>query len=450
MSALYIVLAAILLLGPLIAIHEFGHYWVARKLGVKVLVYSIGFGPALLKWTSKRSGIQYKLAAIPLGGYVRMLDEREASVSEADRPYAFNRQPPWKRILIVAAGPVINLLLAVVLFWILFLPAQTQLNTRVGKVLPSSPAAQQLKVGDLITAVDGQSVKTWEQLNYALVDRAGETGKIQLQIVRGQQTQNVQLNIRDFLKDQSQSALDQLGFLPYRPKIPAQVDQLDPTGAAIRQGMKVGDVIIAINGNAIRDWFDVVDIVQKSPEVLLQIQVLRNGKPLNLAVMPQAKRDNMGNVTGMLGVQTNQKKVQIPASYQQTISYTPLQAFGHALDKTADLSAMILKSMLKMVRGLIGLDNLSGPITIAKIAGQSAELGWQSFIGFMALMSVSLGILNLLPIPMLDGGHLVYYFIEAIRGKPISEHVQMWGLKIGMLLLGSMMFLALFNDLMRL
>lgn len=450
MSVLFIIVAAILLLGPLIAIHEFGHYWVARKLGVKVLVYSIGFGPALIQWTSKKSGIKYVLAAIPLGGYVRMLDEREAAVDPAEQAMAFNRQPPWKRILIVAAGPFINLLLAVLLFCVLLLPAQEQLNTRVGKVIENTVAAQQLKVGDLIVAVDGKTVNTWEQLNYALVDRAGETGQIQLTLQRANTTQTISLKIHDFLKDQSKSPLDSLGFLPYRPAVAPIVDQLVADGAAIRQGMQVGDRIVKINGKAINDWFDVVQIVQNSPEVLLQIQVLRQGKIVNLAVMPQAKRDDMGNTTGMLGVQAKQQQVIIPELYKQTISYNPVEAFGMAVQKTSDLSAMILNSMLKMVRGLIGLDNLSGPITIAKIAGQSAELGWQSFIGFMALMSVSLGILNLLPIPMLDGGHLVYYFIEAIRGKPISEHVQMWGLKIGMVLLGSMMFLALFNDFMRL
>ena len=185
MSALFIVVAAILLLGPLIAIHEFGHYFVARKLGVKVLVYSIGFGPTILKWTSKKSGIQYQLSALPLGGYVKMLDEREENVAEADLPYAFNRQHPWKRIAIVAAGPLINLIFAILLFWILFLPAQEQLNTRVGKVLADTPAAAaQMQVGDKITAIDGTPVTTWEKLNFALVDRVGETGKIQVQAER--------------------------------------------------------------------------------------------------------------------------------------------------------------------------------------------------------------------------------------------------------------------------
>lgn len=451
MSALFIIVAAILLLGPLIAIHEFGHYFVARKLGVKVLVYSIGFGPTVLKWTSKKSGIQYQLSALPLGGYVKMLDEREGNVAEEDLPFAFNRQHPWKRIAIVAAGPLINLVFAIVLFWILFLPSQEQLNTRVGKVLPQTPAAEvNMQPGDRITAVDGTQVSTWEKLNFALVDRAGETGTIHIQANRDGQPQNFQLPIQDFLKDQSQSPLEVLGFTPYRPNIPAVVSKLSEDGAAIRQGMKEGDQILAIDGVVMKDWYDVVQVVQASPEKLLKIDVLRQDQRVQLEIMPQAKRDNMGNTTGMLGVQSDPGKITIPKEYKQTIQYSPTEALMMAVDKTGQISSMILNSIVKMVRGLIGLDNLSGPITIAKVAGQSAEMGWQTFISFMALMSVSLGILNLLPIPMLDGGHLVYYFIELIRGKPVSEQIQLVGLKIGMVLLGSMMLLALFNDFMRL
>ena len=451
MSALFIVVAAILLLGPLIAIHEFGHYFVARKLGVKVLVYSIGFGPTILKWTSKKSGVQYQLSALPLGGYVKMLDEREENVAEEDLPYAFNRQHPWKRIAIVAAGPLINLIFAILLFWLLFLPSQEQLNTRVGKVLADTPAAAaQMQVGDKITAIDGTPVTTWEKLNFALVDRVGETGKIQVQAERAGEIKTFSLPIQNFLNDQSQSPLDILGFTPYRPQIPAIVSKLSEDGAAIRQGMQVGDQIVAIDGVKMNDWYDVVQVVQASPEKLLKVDVLRNNQVVQLQVMPQGKRDNMGNVSGVLGVQSDPGKIVIPEDYKQTIQYSPSEALFMAVDKTGQLSSMILNSIVKMVRGLIGLDNLSGPITIAKVAGQSAEMGWQTFISFMALMSVSLGILNLLPIPMLDGGHLVYYFIELIRGKPVSEQIQLVGLKIGMVLLGSMMLLALFNDIMRL
>ncbi|MCF8999127.1 RIP metalloprotease RseP [Acinetobacter nectaris] len=451
MNVVFIVLAAIFLLGPLIAIHEFGHYWVARRLGVKVLVYSIGFGPTLFKWTSKKTKIEYKLSALPLGGYVKMLDEREGQVPTEDLPYAFNRQSPWKRIAIVAAGPIINLLFAILLFWLLFLPTQEQLNTKIGKVLPNTPAAEVgLNVGDQVVSVDGTAVSTWEGLNFALVRRAGESGTIQVQAEHNGTLKLYNLPISHFLQNQSVSSIETLGFLPYRPKIDPVVSQLSEGGAAALQGMQVNDRIVSINHVLTPDWFDVVDIVQKSPEKLLDIQVLRQGKLLNLQVMPQGKRDDMGNVIGMLGMQSHMGKLTIPDDYKQVIKYTPVQAFTKAVNKTTEISGMMLNSVVKMIRGLIGLENLSGPITIAKVAGQSAEMGWQTFISFMALMSVSLGILNLLPIPMLDGGHLVYYFIEAIRGKPVSEQVQLIGLKIGMVLLGSMMILALFNDFMRL
>ena len=397
MNALFMIVAAILLLGPLIAIHEFGHYWVARKLGVKVLVYSIGFGPTLLKWQSKKSGIQYQLSALPLGGYVKMLDEREGNVAEKDLPYAFNRQSPWKRIAIVAAGPLINLIFAGLLFWIFSLPAQDQLKTHNNKKKPNTPAAQvDLQVGDKILAVDGQTTPTWEKLNYTLVNRVGETGQVYIIVDRAGTEKQFSLPIKDFLKDQSQSPLDVLGFLPYRPVIPATVKELSADGAASRQGMKVGDRIVAIDNVVMKDWFDVVDVVQNSPEKLLNIDVMRQGQLLHLQVMPQGQRDNMGNITGVLGVKSDAGKITIPAEFKQTIQYSPIEALGVAVDKTTQLSGMIFNSIIKMVRGLIGLDNLSGPITIAKVAGQSAEMGWQTFISFMALMSVSLGILNLL------------------------------------------------------
>ncbi len=451
MSALFIVVAAILLLGPLIAIHEFGHYFVARKLGVKVLVYSIGFGPTILKWTSKKSGIQYQLSALPLGGYVKMLDEREENVAEADLPYAFNRQHPWKRIAIVAAWSVNQPdFCHIIILGIIFTLSRT-VEYPCGKVLADTPAAAaQMQVGDKITAIDGTPVTTWEKLNFALVDRVGESGKIQVQAERAGEIKTFSLPIQNFLNDQSQSPLDVLGFTPYRPQIPAIVSKLSEDGAAIRQGMQEGDQIVAIDGVKMNDWYDVVQVVQASPEKLLKVDVLRNNQVQQLEVMPQGKRDNMGNVSGVLGVQSDPGKIVIPEDYKQTIQYSPSEALFMAVDKTGQLSSMILNSIVKMVRGLIGLDNLSGPITIAKVAGQSAEMGWQTFISFMALMSVSLGILNLLPIPMLDGGHLVYYFIELIRGKPVSEQIQLVGLKIGMVLLGSMMLLALFNDIMRL
>ncbi|MFU8924846.1 RIP metalloprotease RseP [Acinetobacter puyangensis] len=451
MSILFIIVAAVLLLGPLIAIHEFGHYWVARRVGVKVLVYSIGFGPTLIQWTSKKSGIQYRLAALPLGGYVRMLDEREGNVPEDQLHLAFNRQSPWKKIAIVAAGPLINLLLAVILFWILSLPASEQLSTRIGKVIEQSPAAQvDLRVGDKITAVDAQTTPTWEKLNYALLGRMGETGAVDITVERDGQVLQKQLPIKNFIQDQNQSPLQSLGFMPYQPHIQPIIGELSKDGAALRQGMQVGDKITAMNGQSVQDWYQVVEKIRLSPEKLITFTVLRDQQSIDLQIMPQARKDAMGNETGFIGAGIKQEHYKIPDEFLMKVQYTPLQAFAVAVDKTWQLSVMTVTGIVKMVKGLIGLDNLSGPITIAKVAGQSAEMGWQTFLSFMALMSVSLGVLNLLPIPMLDGGHLVYYIIEALRGRPVSEQVQLFGLKIGMALLGTMMLLALFNDIMRL
>lgn len=452
MSVLIMILAAICLLGPLVAIHEFGHYWTARILGVKVLVYSIGFGPQIFKWQSKKTGITYQLAAIPLGGYVKMLDERvqaDEVIPKEELAQAFNRQPVWKRFLIVFAGPAINLLFAILLFWILYLPASEQLNTRIGKIMPDTPAQTQLLQGDKIVAIDHKKVETWEQIHLALVDRVGETGHIQIEVERNHQLEQVQLPIKQFLNNQQQSPLEILGFYPYRPPMKAVISESVDGGAAQRQGMQAGDEIVKIDGKNVQDWYEVVTIIRNSPEKLLQIDVLRQGNIVSLKVMPQAKHEN-GQVYGSLGVKHTATPYTVPDDYKQTVHYTPLQALEKATVKTYDMSAMIVGSIVKMIRGWIGLDNISGPISIAKVAGQTAEMGWQTFFAFMAMMSVSLGILNLLPIPMLDGGHLVYYIVEAIRGKPVSESVQMLGFKVGVVLLGGMMLLALFNDLMRL
>lgn len=453
MSTLQIIFAAILLLGPLVAIHEFGHFWVARRFGVKVLTYSIGFGPVLWKRVAK-DGVQYQLAAIPLGGYVRMLDSREGEVPPEQLPQAFDQKSPWARIAIVAAGPLINLLFAVLLFWILFLPASEQLNTRIAQVQPNSPAAVAgLQAGDLITAIDGRKTTDLESLNYALIERMGETGKIAVSVQRDQQSTVYDVQVREFLRDQSQSPLDQLGLYPWQPQIAPVIGQISANEAADRQGLKVGDRFVAVNGEPVQHWLEVTRQIRQAPEQTLQLTIERDGQQQTLAVMPQGKRDTMGVSYGYLGIGVqppSATQLEAPAEYRHTLQYDPLTALAKATVKTWDLSMLTFSAFGKMISGLIGLDNLSGPITIAKVAGQSADIGWAAFLSFMALMSVSLGILNLLPIPMLDGGHLVYYLIEALRGRPVSEQVQLVGLKIGMLMLGMLMVVALFNDFSRL
>jgi regulator of sigma E protease len=452
MSIVQIILAAVVLLGPLIAIHEFGHFWVARRFGIKVLVFSIGFGPVLLKRIGK-DGVQYQLAAIPLGGYVKMADEREGEVAEADLAHAFNRQSPWVRMAVVAAGPLINLIFAVLLFWVLFLPASEQLNTRIGSIDAGSLAAQSgLQVGDRILAIDQQPTTDWEALNYAVVERMGETGTLLIRAERGTTAQDFSIPLHRFMRASAQDPLTQLGFSPWQPAVDAVIGELDPTGAAAKQGLQVGDRVLRINQQTVTGWLEMTRLVRLSPEKNLNMTVLRGTQTVQLDVMPQGKKDAMGQQIGFLGMGAKPPESALiaPANYRQTIQYDPFTALGKAVVKTLDLSAMTVGAFGKMIQGLIGLDNLSGPITIAKIAGHTADLGWQAFLSFMAMMSVSLGVLNLMPIPVLDGGHLVYYFVEGVRGRPVSERIQEFGLRIGMALLGMMMLIALFNDVSRL
>ena len=456
MTFLLTLLAAIFVLGPLIALHEWGHYIVARLCGVKVLTYSIGFGPKLFGWTSKKSGIDYRISALPLGGYVKMLDEREGEVAADEQHLAFNRQHPLKKIAIVAAGPIMNFVIAIVLFWVLFMTPSEQLVTKIGQVLPDTPAAMaQLPVGDKIVAIDGHEVQTWEGINYRLAGRMGETTNIsvtlQSEIDKGA-TKTYQAPIKEFMQGaaQGKDALSSFGMIPWQPNIAPIVGDLTPDGAASLQGLKVGDRITAINDEAINDWISATRIIRDNPETLLTFSVLRDDKQVELQIMPQGKKDNLGNDYGQIGAMVAQSEIVIPDAYKTTVVYGPGESLVKSFEKTEQLAVMTVSSMGKMLSGMIGLDNLSGPITIAKVAKQSFDISWQMVLSTAALISLSLAVLNLLPIPVLDGGHIVYYLIELIRGKPLSEGVQMVGLNIGLLLLAGFMVLAIGNDISRL
>ena len=456
MTFLLTLLAAIFVLGPLIALHEWGHYIVARLCGVKVLTYSIGFGPKLFGWTSKKSGIDYRISVLPLGGYVKMLDEREGEVSADEQHLAFNRQHPLKKIAIVAAGPIMNFVIAIVLFWVLFMTPSEQLATKIGQVLPDTPAAMaQLPIGDKIVAIDGHDVQTWEGINYRLAGRMGETTNVSVTLqseVDNGATKTYQAPIKEFMQGaaQGKDALSSFGMIPWQPNIAPIVGDLTPDGAASRQGLKAGDRITAINGEEINDWISATRIIRDSPESLLTFNVLRDDKPVELEIMPQGKKDNLGNDYGQIGAMVAQSEIVIPDEYKTTVVYGPAESLIKSFEKTEQLAVMTVSSMGKMLSGMIGLENLPGPITIAKVAKQRFDISWQMVLSTAALISLSLAVLNLLPIPVLDGGHIVYYLIELIRGKPLSEGVQMVGLNIGLLLLAGFMVLAIGNDISRL
>jgi regulator of sigma E protease len=457
MTFLLTLLAAIFVLGPLIALHEWGHYIVARLCGVKVLTYSIGFGPKLFGWTSKKSGIDYRISALPLGGYVKMLDEREGTVAEDEKHLAFNHQHPLKKIAIVAAGPLMNFIIAIALFWVLFMTPSEQLATIIGQVLPNTPAATaQLPVGDKIVAIDGHEVQTWEGINYRLAGRMGETDLVSITLqsdtAPNSPTKTYQAPVQQFMQGaaQGKDALNSFGMLPWQPNIAPVISSLTPDGAASRQGIKEGDRITSINGQAIEDWISVTRIIRDNPETLLNFTVLRDNKPVQLQIMPQGKKDNLGNDYGQIGAMVEKSEIVIPDAYKTTLVYGPGESLVKSFEKTEQLAVMTVSSMGKMLSGMIGLDNLSGPITIAKVAKQSFDISWQMVLSTAALISLSLAVLNLLPIPVLDGGHIVYHLIELIRGKPLSEGVQMVGLNIGLLLLAGFMVLAIGNDISRL
>lgn len=451
MSVFYMVLAAVIVLGPLIAIHEFGHFWVARRLGVKVLTFSIGFGPAFLKWKD-RTGTQFQIAAIPLGGFVRMADEREGEVPPADLPRAFNRQPVWARMAIVAAGPLINLVFAVFLYWIIFLQGMETLRPIIGRVLPQTPAAVAgIEAGDEIIAIDGKPVSDWEGINLALIDRMGESGELRIGLrPAGGEAREVSLTLRNFLSGQDVSPFREVGFRPFEPAIKPVIGEVVPGSAGERQGLKAGDRVVAVDGAAIASWQDLVEIVRAQPEQALDVQVQRGKETVALRLTPTGEKDDQGVVRGKLGIAPQEQYIEYPREYILSVNHGPVEALGLAVKKTGTLIVVTLESMVKMVQGLISVNNLSGPITIAKVAGQTAAMGWEALLGFMALLSVSLGVLNLLPIPVLDGGHLVYHAIEGVMGRPLSERMQMVGLRIGIVMLMSLMLLAIFNDLSRL
>jgi regulator of sigma E protease len=444
------ILGTLVALGVLVTFHEFGHFWVARRCGVKVLRFSVGFGKALFRWHD-RHGTEFVVAAIPLGGYVKMLDEREGEVPAEQLNQTFNRKSVYQRIAIVAAGPIANFLLAIAFFWALAMLGTQQVKPVVGKVDEGSLAAQAgLQSNDEIISIDGKAVSGWGEVNLKLVRRLGETGTL---IVETRKPDNSlpeahSIRLEGWLKDSdSPDPIGSLGIHPWRPSLAPVVAELDPEGPASKAGLESGDRIVSVDGSSVSDWQQVVDYVRAHPNRTVNLVFNRSGIERSVPVMLSSRGDAK-NASGYLGAGV--KGVEWPSEMLREVSYGPVAAVGQGLVRTWTMSLLTLDSLKKMLLGELSVKNLSGPITIAKVAGASAQSGISDFLNFLAYLSISLGVLNLLPVPVLDGGHLLFYFVEWARGKPVSERIQAWGMQIGISLIVGVMLLALVNDLGRL
>ncbi len=453
MSMLYSIFAFILALGILVAVHEFGHFWVAQRLGVKILRFSIGFGRIAWRRQFGPDQTEFAIATIPLGGYVKMLDEREGEVPEAELHRAFNRQPLAYRTAIVFAGPLFNFLFAIVVYWLMFVIGVAGLKPIVGEVIPGSAAERAgFRPGDQIVAVDSQTTPTWNAVLQACIERILDTGEVVMNVREGGELEReLRLALRSSvsLDDVSRGNLSQkLGIKPYRPRFPAVIGEVMAGGAAARAGLRPGDRIGAADGQPIEYWDTWVEYVQARPERLIQVEIWRANEWVVLDLTPD-RIEQEGSAIGRIGA-----SVATPEGLEQELlaveQYNPLTAFTLAVRKTGDLSWFTLQILGQMLAGQASLQNLSGPISIARYAGESASIGLVAFLAFLGLISVSLGVINLLPVPLLDGGHLLYYLIEFISRKPVSETAQIVGQQIGLVILLGLMGLALYNDIMRL
>ena len=450
MSALYMIVGTLVALGVLVTFHEFGHFWVARRCGVKVLRFSVGFGMPLLRWHDKK-GTEFVVAAIPLGGYVKMLDEREGEVPADQLEHSFNRKSVRQRIAIVAAGPIANFLLAMVFFWVLAMLGTEQVRPVIGAVESGSIAARAgLSAGQEIIAIDGEPTSGWAAVNLQLVRRLGESGSLKLLVrEQGSTTDSPrELMLDKWLKGADEpDPIRSLGIRPWRPALPPVLAEIDPKGPARAAGLKTGDRLLALDGKVLNDWQQVVDTVRMHPDTKIMLRVERDGAQIDFPVTLAARGESKAP-SGYMGAGV--KAVDWPPEMIREVSYGPVAAIGEGARRTWTMSVLTLDSLKKMLFGELSVKNLSGPITIAKVAGASAQSGVADFLNFLAYLSISLGVLNLLPIPVLDGGHLLFYLIEWARGRPLSDRVQGWGIQIGISLVVGVMLLALVNDLGRL
>jgi len=437
-------------LGILVTFHEFGHYWVARRNGVKVLRFSIGFGQPLWRRRS-RDGVEFVVAAIPLGGYVKMLDEREAPVDEADLQRAFNRKSKSQRAAIIAAGPVFNLIFAIAAFWAMFMVGIPETRPVLGEV-DGLAAEAGLREGDLIASVDGDPVQTWTHAILELVPAALDRRAVSL-TVEDQDGARREVDLAldrlndDFREDR---LLESLGVSPWRIDVPPVIGEVAGDSPAERAGLRGGDRIAAINGRTVDGWRSLVEEISRSAAdaQAVNLEVVRDGSPFEVELRPDTS-----DARPVIGVFPRPLAPEARAAYERSVimlRHGPVEALVEATSETWNLTTATLGVLGRMVIGSASLSNLSGPVTIAQMANQSASLGLSRFLWFLGLISLSLAIINLLPIPILDGGQLLYLLIEWVKGDPLSERGQMIGQGVGLMMVLALMGIAIFNDILRL
>ena len=444
----------IVALGLLVTFHEFGHYWVARRCGVRVLRFSVGFGRALWSRTAA-DGTEYRIAAIPLGGYVKMLDEREAPVPEDQRSESFNHKTLGQRTAIVAAGPIFNLIFAIAAFWLMFVIGIPETRPVLG---PTSGLAAEagLKEKDLIVSIDGRRTETWTHTLLGLIPPALDRRPITVEVedLDGQRRSMTLAMNRISADFSEENTLEYLGLTPWRPKLPPLIGEVAPGSPAESAGLRAGDRITTIDDRPIDGWQDIARLI---PELAMDenngmravsLEIERDGRQLQVSLTPELQEGR-----AVIGIQAPPPGADLQAEFDRTFTLMrlgPINALGEATSETWRLSSATLGILGRMITGKASLSNLSGPITIAQMAHSSARLGFSRFLFFLGLISLSLAIINLLPIPMLDGGHLMYYLAEWIKGSPVSERIQIVGQYIGLMLVIGLMSLAVFNDILRL
>ena len=454
MDVLYSIIAFVVAIGVLVTVHEFGHFWVARRLGIKVLTFSVGFGRALWSRRSGADGTEYVVAMVPLGGYVKMLDESEGEVAAHERHRAFNRKPLSTRVAVVVAGPAFNFLFAILAYWCMYMIGVDGLRPIVAGTTPGSVAEQAgFRAGDEMRSVQGAKVGTWQSAVQAIIAASLDERKIEAEVVDASDRRRERiLDLEAIVVDDLTRGrfFDRIGITPARPALPAVIGRVESGRPAQRDGLRPGDRVVRAAGEAVTGWSDLVRIVRERPGETFVVVVERDGARSDLRLTPDVERAADGSRFGRIGAGAREPEEGLIERFYVTERHDPWSALVRGIEKTGEISWLTLRMMWKMLRLEMSVENLSGPIGIAEYAGASAQFGLSRFLEFLGIVSVSLGILNLLPIPLLDGGHLLYYAVEFVRGRPVSEESRFLGQRLGIALLVGLMGLALYNDLARL